>query len=153
MMNIFSKYRVSPWVRNLQVASATNLVVHELEKKILQSTKYIHMLYRYVDDIDTLVFWTGSLAQLEDFIQFINTSTFTGLWNSPLIDEASVQSIQFLDLVIYTKGNDLMKQESWTTSNVIQRRQKMDNFYTDLHTTHNPSSTVSFEVRSSAMQI
>ena len=44
-----------------------------------------------------------------------------------------------------------MKQESWT-SNVIQRRQKLGNFCTDPHATHNPSSTVSFEVRSSAMQ-
>ena len=75
--------------------SICNLVVHELEKKILQSTKYIHTLYRYMDD--TLVFWTGSLAQLEDFIQFINT-----LHGSlKFTYEASVQSIQFLDLVIY----------------------------------------------------
>ena len=76
--------------------SICNLVVHELEKKILQSTKYIHtQLYRYMDD--TLVFWTGSLSQLEDFIQFINT-----LHGSlKFTYEASVQSIQFLDLVIY----------------------------------------------------
>ena len=46
---------------------------------------------------DTLVFWTGSLSQLEDFIQFINT-----LHGSvKLTYEASLQSIQFLDLVIY----------------------------------------------------
>ena len=44
-----------------------------------------------------------------------------------------------------------MKQESWT-SNVTQRRQRRDNSYIDLHATHNPSSTVSSEVRSSAMQ-
>ena len=44
-----------------------------------------------------------------------------------------------------------MKQESWT-SNVTQRRQRLDNSYIDLHATHNPSSTVSSEVRSSAMQ-
>ena len=75
--------------------SICNLVVHELEKKILQSSKYIHALYRYMND--TLVFWTGSLAQLEDFIQFINT-----LHGSlKFTYEASVQSIQFLDLVIY----------------------------------------------------
>ena len=43
---------------------------------------------------------------------------------------------------LYTKGNDLMKQESWT-SNVTQRRRRLDNFYIDLHATHNPSSTVS----------
>ena len=44
-----------------------------------------------------------------------------------------------------------MKQESWT-SNVTQKRQRLDNSYIDLHATHNPSSTVSSEVRSSAMQ-
>ena len=44
-----------------------------------------------------------------------------------------------------------MKQESWT-SNVTQRRQRLDSFYIDLHATHNPSSTVSSEVRSSTMQ-
>ena len=37
--------------------SICNLVVHELEKKILQSMKYIRTLYRYMDN--TLVFWTG----------------------------------------------------------------------------------------------
>ena len=46
---------------------------------------------------NTLGFWTGSLAQLEDFIQFINT-----LHGSlKFTYEASVQSIQFLDLVMY----------------------------------------------------
>ena len=44
-----------------------------------------------------------------------------------------------------------MKQKFWT-SNVTQRRQRLDNFNIDLHATHNPSSTVSSEVRSSAMQ-
>ena len=44
-----------------------------------------------------------------------------------------------------------MKHESWT-SNVTQRRQRLANSYIDLHATHNPSSTVSSEVRSSAMQ-
>ena len=57
----------------------------------------IHILNRYMDD--TLVFWTGSLAQLEDFIQFINT-----LHGSlKFTYEASVQSIQFLELVIYKR--------------------------------------------------
>ena len=45
-----------------------------------------------------------------------------------------------------------MKQESWTT-NVIQRRQRLVNFCTSVpNAIRNQSSTVSFEVRSSAMQ-
>ena len=76
-------------------SSICNLVVHELEKKVIQSTKHIHTLYRYMNH--TLVFWTGSLAQLEDFIQFINSLHGSVKFTY----EASVQSIQFLDLVIY----------------------------------------------------
>ncbi|XP_072014778.1 uncharacterized protein [Amphiura filiformis] len=51
--------------------SICNLVVHELENKILQSTTHIHTLYRYMDD--TLVFWTGSLEDLQTFVQQVNT--------------------------------------------------------------------------------
>ena len=124
--------------------SICNLVVHELEKKILQSTKYIHTLYRYMDD--TFVFWTGSLAQLEDFIQFINT-----LHGSlKFTYEASVQSIQFLDLVIY-KG----KRFDETGILDIKCHTKKTETGQFLHRSSchlNPSSTVSSEVRSSAMQ-
>ena len=75
--------------------SICNIVVHELENKILQSTNYIHTLYRFMDD--TLVFWKGSMEQLETFIQHINTLHKTLKFTY----EASNHSIQFLDLVIY----------------------------------------------------
>ncbi len=75
--------------------SICNLVVHELENKILKLTPYIHTLYRYMDD--TLVFWTGSLQQLKDFVNEINTLHETLKFTY----EASETSIQFLDLVLY----------------------------------------------------
>ncbi|XP_072046859.1 uncharacterized protein [Amphiura filiformis] len=75
--------------------SICNLVVHELENKILQSTTHIHTLYRYMDD--TLVFWTGSLEDLQTFVQQVNTFHDTLKFTY----EDSEDTIQFLDLVIY----------------------------------------------------
>jgi len=75
--------------------SICNLVVHEIEKEILRSKTHIHTLYRYMDD--TLVIWTGSFQQLEAFIQHINTLHMS----LKLTYEASADSIQFLDLVVY----------------------------------------------------
>ena len=94
---------------------------------------------------DKLVFWTWSLVQLEDFIQFINI-----LYRClKFTYEALVQSIQFLDLVIQ-KGKRF--DETGILDIKCHRRQRLGNFCTDLHATHNPSSTVSSEVRSSALQ-
>ena len=53
---------------------------------------------------DTLVFWTGTMDQLETFVQHINTLHETLKFTY----EASEQSIQFLDLVFY-KGNHFKK--------------------------------------------
>ena len=75
--------------------SICNLVVHELENKILQATTHIHTLYRYMDD--TLVFWTGSLEDLQTFVQQVNT--FHDILKFTY--EASEDTVQFLDLVIY----------------------------------------------------
>ena len=86
--------------------SICNIVVHELENKIPQSTDYIHTLHRFMDD--TLVFWKGSMEQLETFIRHINTLRKTLKFTY----EASNHSIQFLDLVIYIKGNVSKKQAS-----------------------------------------
>lgn len=86
--------------------SICNLVVHELEKIILSSTKHIHKLYRYMDD--TLVFWTGSFEELEAFVKHINTLHETLKFTY----EASEHSIQFLDLVIY-------KGDRFKTTNIL----------------------------------
>jgi hypothetical protein len=75
--------------------SICNLVIHDLENKILGATAHIHTLYRYMDD--TLVFWTGSLEQLEAFVQHINTLHASLKFSY----EASEHSVQFLDLVVY----------------------------------------------------
>ena len=92
--------------------SICNLVVHELEKNILQSPIYKHTLYRYVNN--TLVFWTGSLEQQKDCVPFVNTLHRRLKFSY----EASVQSIQFLDLAL---GTDWKRQAPWI-SNAIQRR-------------------------------
>ena len=92
--------------------SICNLVVHELEKKILQSPRYRHTLYRYVNNM--LVFWTGSLEHQKDCVPFINTLHRTLKFSY----EASVQSIQSLHLVL---GTD-WKRQAPSISNAIQRR-------------------------------
>jgi hypothetical protein len=78
--------------------SISCLVVNKLVQLILQMETRIISFHIYMDD--TILFWEGSMMQLEHFIARINTLhdtlTFTYV--------ASHTEIQFLDLVIY-KGN------------------------------------------------
>ena len=75
--------------------SICNLVVHILEKKILNLSPHIHTLFRFMDD--TLVFFTASIQELEDLVKTANTLHPT----LKITHEVSTETIQFLDLVIY----------------------------------------------------
>ena len=75
--------------------STCNLVVHILEKKIINLSPHIHTLFRFMDD--TLVFLTGSIQELEDLVKTANTLHPT----LKITHEVSTETIQFLDLVIY----------------------------------------------------
>jgi len=86
--------------------SLSCLVANTLVKQILELDDHILSFHVYMDD--TLLLWSGSMAQLDSFITKINdlhpTLKFT--------HEASNHEIQFLDLTIY-------KGERFKSENIL----------------------------------
>lgn len=106
------------------------LVVNKLVNRILQMSEHIESFHIYMDD--SLLFWSGTMEELDEFIGDINelhpTLKFTY--------SASHEEIQFLDLIIY-------KGERFKQSNILDIR----NFtkptetwcYLDRNSCHSPS--------------
>ena len=106
------------------------LVVNELVEKIKNLDKNVHSFNIFMDD--SFLTWTGTMKELENFIERINGLSETIKFTYT----ASETEVQFLDLVIY-------KGERFRTSNILDIKCHTKSTetwcYLDRNSCHSPS--------------